>query len=1242
MTNPCPKVITGPLHLENKAASDWGCQGFIAYGCYGYAVVVDPVTLQIAQTLGPHSGCVTHVRWSGENYHHAFATGSTYNLHLACADSNGVVVIWDVVTGQIRAELSDTQPSKPVIGIEWYNGHDESHDLLMLLRSPDILELWDAFSGVRLWKKQFGEQLLTFALDPFDIQRIILMCDSPFLLVLNDVNVMREPSDGYGCIRISDPQLAVSASGPQRTYSSGSDRSLPRNSSSLTKMASLATNILTGPEQSKKRQSVSDDDSDLQTSCKQVVFNPAHKHIVLLVFPREIHMIDLEVDLTIGTIRLDRASPNFVKVLPCRNADVLYCLHENGSVSVRVRKQTNNSEQIQNKDVSLDMTYDLVCQSDSLRLLRHSKVYSMVYHPVCEKQVALILSDSRVILLDVLSTEFTKSENQGCIYDNRPRLSMADMISSFSIVPPGGNRSCLKRLITLKMVMSGLVSGIISPIVAIATIPSVADLSASGCLAAIGSGIGTIQLVNVFNGQIENEFKLFMSPVRGVQWIDARRLLAFSYPDPPSYGNRAVKSDIVILNIISGKVDAMFEGMDKKGPILMVEVSASRNYCVVVFKHGSMELWNLRTRQLVRELVIPELIRPVDVGWYPYMSVHKREKTVIDSTTGKEKKLERHVYREQLFICGQIDGGCPLMRLTLEDGIMSGALSFNHDSLFEGQKAEVIKLAWKKKIAILADKGGQLFICDAGQEKNVAKKFSDRHGSKVEDVAFAPGRDNFTFLVKFPTSVDVWDIYDGKPEMLTSSPTLPSSLVNVCWTGPESIVMATEDSCLHVLDISRRLPTSPVESDKDDFFHVKNIVMKSKNSAISKWKLSGIFSAALMEAKLAFLLKYSLQCNIEPLNEAVTQYCNLIDSDTLRYIRDGSTSTADRCYQVARLFGDTFDMNFWRMVQYTSQEARPDKTKLTDIRKPLDLMEWCSKLVLPTPETNDLVSLDLSSDLGTNGSYGNQRSGGDMDISWLNSMDKDRGLVSSFGEMMKCNDYKAYETARLDLHNKKRCDYRVKQLCSSRYIMTRRVDMAVQVLMETDTDNTEFKSDYLKACLSSCTTQHTGTSLSTVKLAATHLIVAGQLSDGVDLLCLIGKHLDACRYLISYGKWREAVWLAKTSLSERECLDIIYKWADHLWNKSQRCKAILMMLSHGQFAPVLHMLCSQRQFDTAALFLQSCLEQGLLEKSDYTDSVYVEFSKLLTVTEYQSAVKHYCSLAGENGDTFLANLNRKT
>jgi hypothetical protein len=66
---------------------------------------------------------------------------------------------------------------------------------------------------------------------------------------------------------------------------------------------------------SSRQSSINEDDQDLLTSCKQVVFNPAHRHIVLCVFSTEIHVIDLDVDLTVSTMRLDRSSPNFAKVV---------------------------------------------------------------------------------------------------------------------------------------------------------------------------------------------------------------------------------------------------------------------------------------------------------------------------------------------------------------------------------------------------------------------------------------------------------------------------------------------------------------------------------------------------------------------------------------------------------------------------------------------------------------------------------------------------------------------------------------------------------------------------------------------------------------------------------------------------------------------------------------------------------------------------------------------------------------
>ena len=43
----------------------------------------------------------------------------------------------------------------------------------------------------------------------------------------------------------------------------------------------------------------------------------------------------------------------------------------------------------------------------------------------------------------------------------------------------------------------------------------------------------------------------------------------------------------------------------------------------------------------------------------------------------------------------------------------------------------------------------------------------------------------------------------------------------------------------------------------------------------------------------------------------------------------------------------------------------------------------------------------------------------------------------------------------------------------------------------------------------------------------------GSFSEGVQLLCLIEKSLDACRYLQTYGAWHKAAWLAKVLVLTR-------------------------------------------------------------------------------------------------------------
>ena len=65
--------------------------------------------------------------------------------------------------------------------------------------------------------------------------------------------------------------------------------------------------------------------------------------------------------------------------------------------------------------------------------------------------------------------------------------------------------------------------------------------------------------------------------------------------------------------------------------------------------------------------------------------------------------------------------------------------------------------------------------------------------------------------------------------------------------------------------------------------------------------------------------------------------------------------------------------------------------------------------------------------------------------------------------------------------------------------------------------------------------------------------------DGVQLLCLIDKGLDGCRYLQTYGEWQTAAWLARATLRERDCSEVFTKWADHLASVTVNRKVLTLL-----------------------------------------------------------------------------------
>jgi len=48
--------------------------------------------------------------------------------------------------------------------------------------------------------------------------------------------------------------------------------------------------------------------------CIQILFHPIHRHLILIVYPREILIFDLQILQTVGTILCEKNSAAFYKV----------------------------------------------------------------------------------------------------------------------------------------------------------------------------------------------------------------------------------------------------------------------------------------------------------------------------------------------------------------------------------------------------------------------------------------------------------------------------------------------------------------------------------------------------------------------------------------------------------------------------------------------------------------------------------------------------------------------------------------------------------------------------------------------------------------------------------------------------------------------------------------------------------------------------------------------------------------
>jgi len=1263
--------MTGQLHNVNKGAFDWGWQGLLAYGCQSCVVVVDPATVQVIQVLDHQRGQVTKVKWARENYCHDLC--SPYSLRLASADTNGRILIWDVTHAVVGAEC--VEAGKPVADMDWVSIQAASHDLLAALHPPSTLVLWNTENGSRLWKKTYSDTLLAFSFDPFDPSRLSFLGQDCIVFV-DDFSLSGAPLSSGKKFHISSPganSMSHSTSA-ERLADRRPGMSVPR--STIRRVSS----ILVGGDGPRK--GVDDDGaggSSAVRECLQLVYHRACRQHLILVYPREILVIDLDIGQTVCVVLAERTGSLFSHIVPLRECDALLCVHESGGMSLRVRRRSDVarangmlSPASESDDAGIDVVYENRCHSESLRITKHNRVFGAAVCPVTERRAALLTSDGRILFWEVnftnglshklpaspsdLPKSMLSSSNHGLNLDTAPQSPVLTLTDLVSMVDDDRQGKVERPGTAIRLMLTGLLTGLLPAPAILRMCPPLTTKNFSvyrPLLSVGGTGggsAGVIQVYDLSSGQLWREFAIHTCSVRGIEWVSRRGFLSFAYPTTGGINNGLVRNEIMLTDIDTGRSVPLRANVDDESPIEALRASYLKQYFIILFRDRPFELWDLRTLSLLRRM--PKNFPHVTaLEWSPShgsSSKSAKKKASTPETNGNDPTVAKSSSMLDLATtpssCAtpssefgeERSASVPTITSVREHFVFTDVNGLLYHFIVEGNlvrdgskippdggMGSITSVAWKAETLVLSDVDGNLNIWDL--RAKMSRAINTSRGW-IRKIRFAPGRGNMKLAVLYNDGVgiDVWDAKDVERVASVRSPKDLAKVVDVEWAASDRPVLACADGCVRVMDIACSVNFSPL----DDYQPPEPIFCPHALSGHS-----GMVLRCLLQHQ-PWRERYRLDCHVDDADSpdepaassAFAGQMELLYDDLRLYLEACPFGTAERCLITAQLFGDESELLFWTVALHYIRAAKsgtaiPRSTSTMTTKSTTSGVDAGLFLPIATPvrESFDLLVFDESA-------------GGSSEEAAAWRALADRPLGACHDVVQDNHTFADYERRRAALHDARRAPGEPTRRCADDLILLGDADRAVQLLLETDpVDSDKFYIDSLRACLVA-SIRSSGASQSTIKLVATNLIASGRLSEGVQLLCLIEKGADACRYLQTYGRWRDAARLAKTTLPEAECVDVMRRWAEHLASPAvdRRDAAAIVLLSLGRFIGVVDLLLGVRHFTRAALFVDACREFGLLVQCDTAAAVFTGYARYLNSLGLTTAAAFYDRKATED------------
>ncbi|KAI4344151.1 hypothetical protein L6164_011415 [Bauhinia variegata] len=639
-------MLPGPSNRNNFGSADLNAHGLLAFPSGSSVSIVDTRSMQLVTSfpIPPPSSVtsstsntpslspfVTSVRWSPLPLSRDLLSTEPSNSHLllAAGDRQGRIALLDF---RLKSAVLwfDTDSKLGIQDLCWVQSRPDLY-LLAAINGPSTFSIYNTSNGRCIWKYDASPEFFScIRRDPFDSRHICIIGLKGFLL---SVKLLGDSEDN---VVMKEYQIQT-------------------DSSEFLKLERDVTNGSTSPAS-----------AVFPLHVARFAFSPQWRHVLFVVFPRELVVFDLQYETKLFSTTLPRGCGKFLDIFPDPNSERLYCAHVDGRVSTWRRKP---GEQVH-----------IMCSVEELMpsvgtpvpppsvvavILRHSdstlqnirKIYTDVTNSafldedfdnpfdfcdesaIVSKTHLISISDDGKIwnwLLTVEGQADTKKDDKKFdLVNDENEVSVRGTNANTTLASTGGTKLEVGRLqeqlnysssrppsltandedILIKINLVGQLQLLSSTVTMLAVpTPSLTATLARGGnypavavpLVALGTQSGTIEVIDASANAVTSSLAVHNGIIRGLRWLGNSRLVSFSYTQVNEKSGGYINR-LVVTCIRSG-LNKMFRVLQKpeRAPIRALRASSSGRYLLILFRDAPVEVWAMTKNPIMlRSLALP-------------------------------------------------------------------------------------------------------------------------------------------------------------------------------------------------------------------------------------------------------------------------------------------------------------------------------------------------------------------------------------------------------------------------------------------------------------------------------------------------------------------------------------------------------------------------------------------------------------------------------------------------------------